>query len=69
MKNQTMSHQSWQRASVTTAMFVVPTYGFGMRDVCSFPSHLNAETTEFKRHAAAIKATVKGLQPWSPPVT
>lgn len=69
MKNQLINNQSWQPSNVTTSTFVVRAYGFGMRDVCSLPSHLFAGTTAKKRNAAAITAMVEGPQPWSPPVT
>lgn len=69
MNFQLINNQSWQPSTVTTSTFVVPTYGFAMRDAVSLPCHLSAGMTAKKRHAAAIKATVEGPQPWSPPVT
>lgn len=62
MKNQTM--KNWQ------ATTVVPTYGFGMGDVCLDAVVRASSATTFKRHADAIKATpATGFRPWSPPVT
>lgn len=70
MKNQMISHQSWHMSTVIPSTFVVRAYGFGMGDVCTFPVNLTAGMTTKKRHAAAAaKATVEGLPPWSPPVT
>ena len=70
MKTQMTFIQSWQMSTVVPSTFVVRTHGFGMGDVCTAPVNLTASTTTKKRHAAsAIKATVKGLPPWSPPVT
>lgn len=69
--NKTLNRQinaaSWQ-AAMRSAV-VVPTYGFGMGDVCPLEvrSHFGPATKQ--RHAdAAVKATVTGFQPWSPPV-
>lgn len=68
MKNLLTFNQSWQRDAVAPT-FVVRAYGFDLREVCSLPSHRNAGPTTKKHHAAAMKATVKGPKPWSPPVT
>lgn len=59
--------QSWHHTTVTRSASVVSAVGFGMGDVCSMTLNqtfgLNA-----KRHANATPATIKGFQPWSPPV-
>lgn len=67
MKNQMIFNQTWRTLAVAPS-FVVRAYGFDLREVCSLPSHRNAGMTT-KHHAAAMKATVKGPKPWSPPVT
>jgi len=70
MKNQTMPNQSWHNTTVVRMTSVVPTYGFGLGDVCPNTIELRSDLSTVKRHAAAIKATpAMGLQPWSPPVT
>lgn len=70
MKTQMTITQSWHMSTVSPATFVVRAYGFGMGDVCPSPVNLTADLTKQTRRAAsAIKATVKGLPPWSPPVT
>jgi len=68
MNTQLINLQSWRPTTVATTEFVVRAYGFGMRAVSPSSSHLVADMTN-KHRAAAAKATAKGLQPWSPPVT
>jgi len=62
-------NQSWQPTTVSTATVVVRAIGFDLRDVCLLAATRNARTATKKHHAAAMKATVWGPQPWSPPVT
>ena len=70
MKNQTMKNQSWHNTTVVRMTSVVPTFGFGMGDVCPDALGYSTHASAFKRHATAIKATpASGFQPWSPPVT
>lgn len=65
--NQQIDAASWQ-AAMRSAV-VVPTYGFGMGDVCPLQARSPFGTAIKQRHAdASVKATVKGFQPWSPPV-
>jgi hypothetical protein len=71
-----MSNQTWQLSeTVVRSTLVVPTFGFGMGDVCpqadgyttDLSGGLVAVTPMVKRHADAIQAT-PGSSPWSPPV-
>jgi hypothetical protein len=64
-----INSRSWLQTTVTRSTSIVPTYGFGMGDVCPMElNHVVLNSTD-KRRASAAQATVWGPQPWSPPVT
>ncbi|MBW8752177.1 MAG: hypothetical protein JF565_12255 [Propionibacteriales bacterium] len=66
-----MSNYTWPNTTVVRSTLVVPTYGFGMGEVCPQAAGASVSGTPMrKRHLDAIQAT-KGsaLPPWSPPVT
>ncbi|MCX6396481.1 MAG: hypothetical protein NTV23_08350 [Propionibacteriales bacterium] len=58
MKIQQTLNQSWQTANVSPSSFVVRASRFA-----------GATTTHHAAAMKAVKAMVKGPQPWSPPVT